>query len=131
LIFLVDENVPINIIPFLTQSGHECTTLQQLHKRGIMNGDVVQIAIKSRAILITCDTDFLNLKKELQFEARILYIYVHPRDPIMIESILKQNIIRCLKELQNPGVLRLSKEEISFISPEELLNQRRKKSTSK
>jgi predicted nuclease of predicted toxin-antitoxin system len=126
--FLIDENVPINIIPFLTKKGYKCITLQQLKKRGILNGAVVQIAIKSQAILITCDTDFLNLKKELQIPARIVFIYVHPRDPIKIESLLKLNISRCIEELLNPGVMKLTLEEVLYISPEELIKQRRKNS---
>ena len=117
----------MKMFQFLIKYGYKCITLQQLKKRGILNSAVVQIALKNNSILITCDTDFLNLKKELQIEARIIYIYVHPRDPSKIEALLKQNIRQCIEGLLKPGVMRITSDEVLYISPEKLIKQRNKK----
>ncbi|MEK6873642.1 MAG: DUF5615 family PIN-like protein [Nanoarchaeota archaeon] len=61
--FLLDENVHRDISYFLKDLGHDVL----LCPKGIENGEVFNLAIKEKRILITRDADFLET-------------YVYPRE---------------------------------------------------
>ena len=63
--FLLDENMPKRVGIWLKKTGHQSITLKDLKKTGIKNGDVAREAIRMDAIILTCDEDFLSLKKVL------------------------------------------------------------------
>jgi predicted nuclease of predicted toxin-antitoxin system len=86
--FLLDENVPRTIRKFLSDSGYEGNTLQDLGQSGLVNGDVAKLAISMNATILTFDSDFLTLKKSVQRQIRVIYIKMHPRDPVKAKTWL-------------------------------------------
>ena len=77
---------------------------------GIKNGDVADLALHENAIIITLDSDFLQLKKNLQKKCRIIYIKIHPRDPKKIRDLLEKNLNKHIKDLTNPCKLIISEQ---------------------
>ncbi len=88
MIFLLDENVPISVKDIIHDLGFDVFTLHDFHMLGIKNGDVAKLALKEKAIIITLDSDFLQLNEDLQKKSRIIYIKIHPRDPKKIRELL-------------------------------------------
>ncbi|MHA1491331.1 MAG: DUF5615 family PIN-like protein [Promethearchaeota archaeon] len=66
--------------------------------------------------MITLDSDFLTLKKEIQKKSRIIYIKIHPRDPKKIAELVKNNLKRAINSLKNPGKVIISKDGLDFNS---------------
>lgn len=64
--FLLDENVPRSIKQFLQEKGHIILLLDDLNKRGALNGEVAKLSIEKNAIIVTFDSDFLKLKREIK-----------------------------------------------------------------
>ena len=110
----MDENVPISIKKLIKELGYEAKTLKDENQLGIKNGDVAELAIKREAIIITLDSDFLTLKKELQKESRVISIKIHPRDPKEIGELVKKNLKEAINHLKDPGKVIISKEGLDF-----------------
>jgi predicted nuclease of predicted toxin-antitoxin system len=56
MLFLIDENVPVQIIEWLHNSGHDATRVPA----GTKNGKVLALAISESRVLLTQDKDFTN-----------------------------------------------------------------------
>ncbi|HUX98217.1 MAG TPA: DUF5615 family PIN-like protein [Candidatus Deferrimicrobium sp.] len=110
--FLLDENVPQSIKRLLQDKGHSVITLEDLHKRGISNGAVAILSNEKDAIIITFDSDFLKLKKELENQIKAIYIKLHPRDPKVARELLDSHLNSCLAYLKKENVIILIKEGI-------------------
>ena len=115
--FLLDENVPLSIKEIINNLGYEIITLKDEYKLGIKNGEVAELSIKKNAIIITLDSDFLSINKELQKRSKIIYIKIHPRDPKIIATIVQKYLDDAVSKLNNPGKIILSESEIRFESP--------------
>ena len=81
---------------------------------GIRNGEVAKLALKEKAIIITLDSDFLQLNKNLQKKSRIIYIKVHPRDPKKIRELLYIGLKKYTSKLSVPCKLIITEENITF-----------------
>ena len=75
MIFLLDENVPISIKDVIRDLGFDVFTLHDFDMLGIRNGEVAKLALKEKAFIITLESDFLELNKNLQKKSRIIYIH--------------------------------------------------------
>ena len=64
--FLLDENVPLSVKDVIHNLGFSVFTLHDFNMLGIQNGEVASLALKEEAIIITLDSDFLQLNKSLQ-----------------------------------------------------------------
>ena len=106
--------MPANFILMLREAGHEVITLKQIRQTHAKNGEVGNIAINHDAIIITFDKHFLSLKREVQQQSRIIYIDVHPRDPIRESDLLREKLSICLGKLKKPGVVTLTPDGIDF-----------------
>ena len=115
--FLLDENVPLSIKKIINNFGYKTTTLKDENQLGINNGEVAELSIKKNAIIITLDSDFLSIKKELQKKCKIIYIKTHPRDPKIIAKILQKYLEDAVTKLNNPGKIIVSENDIKFESP--------------
>ena len=115
--FLLDENVPLSIKDIINNLGYEVITLRDEDQLGIKNGEVAELSIKRNAIIITLDSDFLLLNKELQKKSKIIYIKIHPRDPKIIATIVQNYLNDAVSKLNNPGKIILSEKEIKFELP--------------
>ena len=111
--FLLDENVPLSLQRFLVEERNfKATTIQDLKKRSVSNGEVAKSALKLQSIIITFDKDFTILKKDLLSKSRVIYIKIHPRDPIVAKKLLDKYLDRCVSKLESPGIIELTKKGI-------------------
>jgi len=109
--FLLDENVPISIKNVIQDLGFDVFTLHDFNMLGIQNGDVAKLALKEKAIIITLDSDFLQLNKNLQKKSRIIYIRIHPRDPKKIRELLKNSLKKYISKLSTPCKLIITEDD--------------------
>lgn len=72
----------------LWNEGHDVVLIEELGKLQAENGELPQTAIDNNAILITFDKHFTNLKRDIQRQARLIYIKMKYRDPVIVEKIL-------------------------------------------
>ncbi len=112
--FLLDENVPKSIQLILQEKGYSTITLNELNKRGISNGEVAELSLERDAIIITFDSDFLSLKKNLEKKIRAIYIKLHPRNPKIARTLLDKHLDSCLSKLEKPHIIILSQKGISI-----------------
>lgn len=115
--FLLDENVPLSIKKVVKELGYHAITLHDENKLGIKNGEVADLAIKKDAIIITLDSDFLTIKKDLQVKSKIIFVNIHPRNPKVIIDLIKKNPDKCIAQLNIPGKVILTESDIIFESP--------------
>ena len=114
MIFLFDENVPLSVKDVIHNLGFKVLTLHDFNMLGIQNGEVARLALKEKAIIITLDSDFLQLNKNLQKESRILYIKIHPRDPKKIRELLNKNLKKYVSKLNAPCKLIITEDNITL-----------------
>ena len=82
----------------LRDLGHAAWDLNDLNMLSAKNGEVGKVAINQNAILVTLDKDFLQMKKEIKDQIRVIYIHVHPPNPFEIEKNLKANLGYCISK---------------------------------
>jgi len=112
--FLLDENVPLSIKDVIRDLGFNVFTLHDFNMLGIQNGEVAKLALKEKAIIITLDSDFLQLNKSLQKKSRIIYIKIHPRDPKKIRELLHNSLKNYVSKLSAPCKLIISEDDITL-----------------
>ena len=110
--FLLDENVPISVKDIIHDLGFNVFTLHDFNKLGIQNGEVAKLALKEKAIIITLDSDFLKLNKNLQKKSRIIYIKINPRDPKKVRELLHNCLKKYLSELNTPCKIVITEDDI-------------------
>ena len=113
----MDENVPNSLKTIIKDIGFDAITLKDENQLGIKNGEVAKLALTKNAILITLDSDFLSLKKELQKKSRIIYFKIHPRDPKKIAELIRNNLKDALEKLKKPGKVVISDDNLEFMAP--------------
>jgi len=60
--FLLDENTDRRLVPFLKNLGHDVTVIAIDYPHGLLDHEVLAIAVKQKRILLTQDTsDFGEL----------------------------------------------------------------------
>lgn len=59
----LDENIPFEIVPFLTQLGHDVDTVPQEGLAGSADPDIWQAAQAEGRFLITQDLDFSDVRR--------------------------------------------------------------------
>jgi predicted nuclease of predicted toxin-antitoxin system len=57
---LLDENVPIDILPVLQRSGHDAQSVNFTGLKGFQNGDLIERARDDFDLLLTRDKDFTS-----------------------------------------------------------------------
>ncbi|MFX1575484.1 MAG: DUF5615 family PIN-like protein [Promethearchaeota archaeon] len=70
------ENVPLSIKNLFHDLGFDVFTLYDYNILGIQNGEVAQLALKEKAIIITLDHDFLQFNKSKSYKRRIRTEYI-------------------------------------------------------
>jgi len=112
--FVLDENVSKKLVKWLKNKGHHATTLHELNQLGIKNGSVAELAIQENAIILTCDRDFLQIKKELQMKSRIIYFHLDIPDYTNIIKILTSKLPEFIKFLCKPGTISVQEGTIEY-----------------
>ena len=57
---LLDENVPVDILPVLKGCGHDAQSVNFAGLKGFQNGDLIEQARKQFDLLLTRDKDFTS-----------------------------------------------------------------------
>jgi len=110
--FLLDENVPVSIKDVIYDLGFDVYTLHDFNMLGFQNGEVAKLALQEKAIIITLDSDFLQLNKSLQEKSCIVYIKIHPRDPKKIKELLHNGLKKYSSKLKYPCKLIITEDDI-------------------
>ena len=110
--FLLDENVPLSVRKVIHALGHETLLLYDFNKLGIQNGEVAELALRENAVILTLDSDFLQLKKDLQKKSRVVYIQIHPRDPKKIREIFHTHLKNYALKLNKPCKLIITEDKV-------------------
>ena len=74
--FLLDENMPFDLIQLLTKKGHEVIHLKKIGKGGIRNGEVYQVAEAEGSWILTRDADFKNYQKFNTYQIKGIIVFV-------------------------------------------------------
>jgi predicted nuclease of predicted toxin-antitoxin system len=78
---LLDENVPVDLLPFLRSTCHTAESVNFIGWKGIKNGDLLMLAQADFDLFITRDKDF---------DATLLGRHVTPRFGIILLAIPQQ-----------------------------------------
>jgi predicted nuclease of predicted toxin-antitoxin system len=100
VLFLLDENVPFELLDALLARGHEATHVARMDAQAIDN-DVLARAVRERACLVTFDSDFGRLIFYERHEPPPAIIYIQSRPDGAPETI------RALLEVLDAGNLKL------------------------
>ncbi|KKM04231.1 hypothetical protein LCGC14_1766320 [marine sediment metagenome] len=106
--------MPISIKEVIHDLGFDVFTLHDFNMLGILNGELAKITLKEKAIIITLDSDFLQLNKSLQKKSRIVYIKIHPRDPKKIRELLSNGLKKYTSKLNTPCKLIITEDDTTF-----------------
>lgn len=72
--FLIDEDIPLKLLKFLSKLGHDVTRVETSTK----DSDVAKLSREEKRILITLDKDFKNTSLYPPEEFNIVHIQIHP-----------------------------------------------------
>jgi predicted nuclease of predicted toxin-antitoxin system len=106
--FIFDENFPKRLKKWFMKKGHNVKLLHELNALGISNGDVANYAISHQSIILTNDSDFLNMKKDVQLQVKVIYFKIHPRTTEKIRELLNKYLINVLKLFDRPIAVQIS-----------------------
>ena len=96
--FLLDENVPRGLAPFLLELNHQIKFVP----KGIENGQVFKLAISKKRILITYDedfTDWIKFPPEKHYGILLIRISPHGLEEIknLLTAFLKEKSLKDLR----------------------------------
>lgn len=111
--FLLDVNVPVSVRNTLRNRGYDAIRLSELISPRARNSEVAKLAIVKKRIIITLDSDFFVLRRELQQKAKIVFIEVHPRDPVRITKLVESYIQDCVNALKRKNLITLTDRGLS------------------
>src|SRR5438552_2934841 len=74
--FLLDENLPFDLIAAIAAKSHTAFHVKKLGKTGIVNGEVYTLAKELDSWLITRDKDFRNLEKFYHYDINGVIVLV-------------------------------------------------------
>ena len=75
---------------------------------GAANHEIANQAIQAEDIILTFDEDFLRLRPEVKHHAKVLYIKMHPRDPVKAERLLNKWVDKCIEMLVKGNAIKLT-----------------------
>jgi len=111
--FLLDESAPTSVLKVLKKRGFEAIRLIDIGFIGVKNSEIAELSIRENRIIVTLDSDFLRLRKSLLRKVKVIFINVHPRDPLMIAHLVDERVNECIKILKRKNVITLTKEGIT------------------
>jgi predicted nuclease of predicted toxin-antitoxin system len=88
MVFLLDENMPFDLIDAIAKKGHTTHHVKKLGKTGIVNGEVYRLAIELDAWLITRDKDFRSLEKFARHDIAGIILLMSDHD-LLVKEVLE------------------------------------------
>ncbi len=93
--FLLDENMPFDLVDFLKRRGYETNHLKTLGKTGIKNGEVYIVAEQGDSWILTRDADFKNYYKFITHNVKGIIVFSISNTTtrnILSEKLLSKNL---------------------------------------
>jgi predicted nuclease of predicted toxin-antitoxin system len=112
--FVLDENVSKKLVRWLKNQGHHAVSLHELNLLGIKNGSIAELAMQKNAIIVTCDRDFLQIRKELQLKSRIIFFHLDVPNYQNIVSVLTSRLPEFIEFLCKPGTIVVNEGTIEY-----------------
>jgi predicted nuclease of predicted toxin-antitoxin system len=114
MIIYVDENVPLKITSRLKQDGYQVEYVT----RSIEDKDILEIAYKQKALLITSDKDFERLVlDERRATAGVILLRISTRIPIGNRAQIVVNMLRKYGEKLQGNFTTLTETAIDIRRP--------------
>ena len=113
LTFLLDENISHKTLARLRRTGLNVESLKTQKRLGIANGDLLKLVNKENWVLITHDSDFLNLR--FKPENGIIIVKIHPAIDEISGRILEKFLKDVDSEIFRRKVIILEKEGYHFL----------------
>lgn len=110
--FLLDENVPRSVLRVLKRKGFDAVEVTDLKPAGLRNSEVAELAVKESRFIVTLDSDFLRLRREMLEKLKVIFINVHPRDPSRIAELVDAHISDCIELLKRRNAVILTEEGV-------------------
>lgn len=111
--FVLDENVPASVLRALKGKDFEVVRLIDMGLARLKNSEVAELAIRESKIVITLDSDFLRLRRNLLSKVKVIFIDVHPRDPALIARLIDKFVNECIETLKRKNIVILTEEGAS------------------
>lgn len=82
MIFLANENIPLNSIKIIRESGYDISAIIE-DNPGITDEQVLKIALLENRIILTFDRDYgeLIFKRKLPLDSGVIYFRIIPFTP--------------------------------------------------
>ena len=88
---LADENIHYSLVRELRRLGIDVVALVEV-RRGLKNGEVVELANREGLIILTADIDFLQLRNRIRTGLVVLRVGVDKRNYRRVAETVKQVI---------------------------------------
>jgi predicted nuclease of predicted toxin-antitoxin system len=110
--FILDESAEFRLASYLTDQGHDVTTVARDYKQGLSDLSVLDIACSERRILLTNDSDFGELIfRESLPHAGVIY-FRYEREPAIDLKIAQLERLLARGEAGLNGFLVISERGI-------------------
>ena len=113
LTFLLDENVSHKTLTRLRRIGLNVESVKTQQRLGIANGDLLKLTDKENWVLITHDSDFLNL--QFKPEHGIVIVKIHPAIDEISGKILERFLSSVDHEMFKGRIIILEKKGWHFL----------------
>ena len=88
--FLIDENLPHDLVQVLTEHGHDAHHALDNLKPGCLDDKLFDYAQKEERILVTCDLDFSDIRLYPPGKhAGIVILRIEPQNALHFVEVLK------------------------------------------
>jgi len=111
--FLLDENMPFDLIEFLIKNGYEAHHLKKMKKVGIRNGEVYKIAEEYGSVILTRDSDFKSYYKFNEHNVKGIIVF-------SISDTTTRNVLKVMKQFLEKYNEKLSSRNLVIIEDSEI-----------
>jgi predicted nuclease of predicted toxin-antitoxin system len=115
--FLLDENIPYDLMVEFERTGHQVFHIKKLGKTGIKNGEVYALARALDAWIITRDIDFASQAKFLTYNP-LGVVFYGLRDTTVrnVISIFRQLLANDAIEFNEPRLIKIFENGLEMIA---------------
>nr|MDO8043435.1 DUF5615 family PIN-like protein [Candidatus Baldrarchaeota archaeon] len=106
---LVDENIPLSVMKWLQEEGHDVVRVSQVGLKGEKDEVIIDFARKERRIILTLDLDF-GCMYYFSRDFAVIVVRVKPPTPQNILSWLRKAFKKIDLDKLDKGLIIISKK---------------------
>ena len=112
---LADENIPWPLVRLLRGIGLDIIWIPETSYRGISDIEVINLANRDKRIILTRDSDYLELGLRRRAEYGIIYI----GEPVRKDNVekLADNTVKALETMEKKSLLAIITPNITGLYP--------------